>query len=134
MMSEQHHDQKEEHAQESQNAEYWEPDLVALVVHADVDWHLVGPRRKGILEAQHEQRDEDQQITGRGTKGVKIGEKVDRGALARLARGKEGDDRLQEGDPAKDQHGPRRRPEALVHLREPGGEQVELTHRVTETR
>ena len=95
MMREQNHYQEEEHAQESQHAEHREPNLVALVGHPDVDGHLVRSRRKGILEPQDEQRNEDQQVTGRGAKGVKVGKDVDCGALARLARGKEGDDRLQ---------------------------------------
>ena len=128
------HDEKEEDAQKTDNAEDRKPDRLPSVRDLDVERHAVRPRSVRILEAQHEERGKHQQVSKRGAKCIHIRQDVDGGIAAGFSRIDEGKNGDQESRSAKYHDRSYRRLVSRVHLVEPARNQLELAHRIGQAR
>src|SRR2546422_2063474 len=125
-----HHDQEEQDAHETNNPEDGQPDRLPSIADLDVKRHPVGPRRVGVLEAQHEERSKHQQVSIGGAEGIHIRQDVNGGIAARFSGEDEGKNSDQESRTAKYHDRSCRRLVSRVHLVEPIGNQLKLAHRI----
>ena len=127
-MGRDHHDQEEEHGDHADHRQNGEPYRAASKTNPNVERHPIGPRCVRIAKAQHQERDQHEQVAVGRTERIQVRQDVNRRVAATLSRKDKGKNRNRHGSDAEDDDGSRGGLVARVYPVEPGWQYLELAH------